>query len=166
MKNKNTKTSSDKNVKTTKLTSKDYPIQKTLVKKPVKGVKWGQTEPKGMERIQLNKVCPKCILIKPTTTQKTTEKNNPKNYKFPICSKLSKNKSCQLNCTGLLAANRRARLTKIYPKVQKLTGQLLQKFKCTKASIDRDRKKLLEKQKKIGEKKNNPKQKPAKPNKK
>lgn len=135
--------------KTTSLTSKDYPRQSTVVKKPVKGVKWAVNEPKGAQRIKLNKVCPKCILVKPKPSAPKTVKQDPKNYKFPVCSKLTKNsKSCKLNCTGVLAANRRARLTKKYPDVQKLTGELLQKFKCTKASVEREKKALVKKQQK------------------
>jgi hypothetical protein len=126
----------------TKLKLKDFPLNQTVIKKPIKGRKWGVDEPKGEERKTLFKVCPKCILIVPKTNQ---GKQNPKNYKFPICTKLSSPSSnkCEVNCTGLLAANRRARLTKVYPDVQKLTGKLLNKFKCTKTSIKKDQKKLI-----------------------
>jgi hypothetical protein len=138
------------------LKSKDFPVGKTPVKKPVKGVKWADLEPKGQQRLQLNKVCPKCILIKPKSTAPKSTKQDAKNYKFPICPKLKtnqitpkskavSNKQCTVSCTGLLAANRRARLTRIYPDVQKLTGKLLQKFKCTKASVEREKKKLINK---------------------
>ncbi len=122
---------------TTSFKPKDFPLKTTLVKKPVKGVKWEKDEPKGEQRIALHKVCPKCVLIAP---KKKADAENPKNYKFPVCTKLSSTasqKKCELNCTGILAANRRARLTRMYPDVQKLTASLLQKFKCTKASIER-----------------------------
>lgn len=139
-----------KKVAKTLLKQKDFPLKKTLVKKPVKSVRWQMDEPKGQQRIQLNKVCPKCVLIAPKKSAPIQVKKDPKNYKFPVCTKLSKTQKpkCQLNCTGVLAANRRARLTKIYPNVQKLTGKLLQKFKCTKASIAREKQNLIKKNKK------------------
>lgn len=114
----------------------------TTIKKPIKGKKWAEDEPIGKQRIVLFKMCPKCILVPP---KKTQDKTDPKNYKFPICTKPSTSKTCELNCTGVLAANRRARLTKKYPDVEKLTGKLLDEFKCTKASIQKDKKKLEEK---------------------
>lgn len=129
----------------TKLKLKDFPLKQTVLKKPIKGRKWEEDEPKGQERKTLFKVCPKCILVVPKNPK---DKQDPKNYKFPICTKLSSpfTKKCEVNCTGLLAANRRARLTKVYPDVQKLTGKLLDKFKCTKTSIQNDKKKLITKQ--------------------
>lgn len=134
----------------TPLKQKDFPLKKTAVKKPVKSVRWQMDEPKGQQRIQLHKVCPKCVLIAPKKSAPLQIKKNPKNYKFPVCTKLSKNTKpkCELNCTGVLAANRRARLTKIYPNVQKLTGKLLQKFKCTKASVAREKQNLINKKNK------------------
>lgn len=137
-----------KSPKTT-LKQKDFAPKQTLVKKPVKGVSWKVDEPKGQQRIRLHKVCPKCILVTPKKSASAATKNDPKNYKFPICTKLSqqnnKNPKCEVNCTGVLAANRRARLTRIYPDVQKLTGKLLQKFKCTKASVAREKQNLMNK---------------------
>lgn len=137
--------------KTEKTTVKpsDFPLKRTTVKKPVKGVKWQVDEPKGQERIQLYKACPKCILVHP---KRSESKPDAKNYKFPVCTKLKPKaktpQKCEVNCTGLLAANRRARLTRVYPDVQKLTGKLLQKFKCTKASIAREKQNLMNKKKK------------------
>jgi hypothetical protein len=87
-------------------------------------INWKMVEPKKEERIQIYKKNPKCILIQPT---KNDDKNDYKNYKFPICPK---NKS-QPNCDAILAASRRARLAK-YPDVLKLTTELIQKWKCTK----------------------------------
>jgi hypothetical protein len=104
-------------------------IPKNL-KKPVKNVRWVTDEPQKQQRIQLYKKCPTCILVPP---KKGQDKTDSKNYKFPICTKLSKtNNKCQYNCTGLLAASRRARLTKKYPKVLSLTTKLLNNWECTK----------------------------------
>lgn len=144
----NKRVTAPKKIAKTSVKQTDFSLQKTVVKKPVKGVKWERDEPKGQQRIQLHKVCPKCVLIAPKKSAPTPAKKDPTNYKFPVCSKLNKKSTCELNCTGVLAANRRARLTKIYPDVQKLTGQLLTKFKCTKASIAREKQNLMKKNKK------------------
>lgn len=114
------------------------------VKKPEKKVKWAVDEPKKQERIALYEKCPKCILV-PPKTKKAAE--DPKEYKFPICTKLSKSKDkCEINCTGVVAANRRARLTKKYPKVVQLTKELIEKYKCTKkAQAEADKKKTTKK---------------------
>ena len=116
-------------MKTTPFSVKDFPIRPHLKKKKP-NLKWDKDEPKKEQRIKLYTKCPSCILVPPT------EKEDPldyKNYKFPICTKLNKSKGkCEYNCTGILAANRRARLTKKYPKVVDLTSQLLNKWKCTK----------------------------------
>jgi hypothetical protein len=107
-------------------------IPKNL-KKPVKNVRWVTDEPQKQQRIQLYKKCPTCILVPP---KKGQDKMDSKNYKFPICTKLSKtNNKCQYNCTGLLAASRRARLTKKYPKVLSLTTKLLNNWECTKKAV-------------------------------
>lgn len=135
---------------TTRVRVTDFPLQTTPVKHPVKGVKWASEEPKGQARVEMHKVCPKCILVAPKSSEPAAVKKDPKNYKFPVCTRKSpsshktpttSSSTCQLNCTGVLAANRRARLTGIYPDVQKLTSDLLQKFKCTKAAVERERKK-------------------------
>ncbi len=103
------------------------------LKKSVKNVRWHEDEPKNQQRIQLYNKCPTCVLISPNGKQSKTD---PKNYKFPICTKLSKsNNQCQFNCTGLLAASRRARLTKKYPKVLSLTTKLLKNWECTKKAV-------------------------------
>jgi len=110
------------------------------LKKSVKNVRWASDEPKNQQRIQLYNKCPTCMLISPNGKQSKTD---PKNYKFPICTKLSKtNNHCQFNCTGLLAASRRARLTKKYPKVLSLTTKLLKNWECTKKAVLQKNKKI------------------------
>jgi len=124
----------------------DFPKKAKNLKKPVKNVKWASSEPKKQQRIQLYKKCPTCILVPPKGKQ---DKTDPKNYKFPICTKLSKsNNKCQFNCTGLLAASRRARLTKKYPKVLALTTKLIKNWECTKKA----QKSALQKKKPIKKK--------------
>lgn len=124
--------------KTTPYTIRDFSSQKLVTKK---NQKWEENEPKKQERIQLYEKCPKCILVPPN---KTENKTDPKNYKFPICTKLSKSDNkCQINCKGVVAANRRARLTKIYPEVEKLTKKLSDKYTCTKKAEKEKLKKML-----------------------
>jgi len=113
--------------KTTPYIVKDF---SSTIKINRQNQKWDTNEPKKEERIQLYQKCPTCILVPPIQNE---NKQDPKNYKFPICTKLQKSDNkCQMNCKGVLAANRRARLTKIYPKVVQLTSQLLNKYTCTK----------------------------------
>lgn len=115
--------------KTTPYCVKDFPKKPKNLKKPKK-VRWAMDEPKRQERISMFKKCPKCILVPP---ERGDDKSDPMNYKFPVCTKLGKTKGkCQFNCKGLLAANRRARLTKKYPKVVALTSKLINKWQCTK----------------------------------
>ena len=124
------------------------------LKKPVKNVRWASDEPKKQQRIQLYKKCPTCILVPPKGAQ---DKSNPKNYKFPICTKLSNsNNKCQFNCTGLLAASRRARLTKKYPKVLSLTTKLLKNWECTKKAALQNKKKTVSKRKTVYKRKKKP----------
>lgn len=139
---------------TTKTTTAKKPVRKRTTTKPKSQTvkfrnatmtisrpshSWYADEPKKEERIALYQQCPKCILIPP----KTADKLNPKSYKFPICTKLSKsNSKCQVNCRGVLAANRRARLTKKYPGVVKLTSTLLKKWTCTKKAQKAKAKKI------------------------
>ena len=123
--------------KTTPYTTKDFPSN---IKINRQNQKWISNEPVKEERIKLYQKCPKCILVPPIQNE---DKKDPKNYKFPVCTKLdnSQNK-CQMNCKGVLAANRRARLTKIYPKVVQLTSQLLNKYTCTKKAEKQKEKQL------------------------
>lgn len=142
--------------KTTPYTIKDFPLKPKSLKKPTKKVRWAMDEPKGDERVMLFKKCPRCILVPP---KKTDDRRDPANYKFPICTKLSKTKKqeeCQYNCKGVLAANRRARLTKKYPKVVALTTKLIDKWQCTKkatAAAAQKKKKMVVKKKTIAIKK-------------
>lgn len=136
--------------KVTRPTLKQFPKKPTNLKKPTKLKKtWESDKPNGSERINLFRKCKKCILVPPKAN---ADKKDPKNYKFPICTKLSKTKGkCQYNCPGIVAANRRARLTKKYPSIVKLTANLIQKWKCTKkAQMDaQKKKKVTPKKKKI-----------------
>lgn len=137
--------------KTTPYTVKDFPKKPKSLKKPKKKVRWEMDEPKGVERINLYKKCPTCILVPPKSGDDLTD---PSNYKFPVCTKLSKSRGqCQFNCTGVLAANRRARLTKKYPKVVALTSKLIEKWQCTKkaekeAALAKPKRKTLKPKKK------------------
>ena len=119
---------------------KDFPQKspKTLKRTTKKTVRWAMDEPKGQERVDMHKKCPTCILVPPGPGQ---DKSDPSNYKFPICTKLSKTDGkCQYNCKGILAANRRARLTKKYPKVEALTEVLIEQWQCTKKAVEEKKK--------------------------
>lgn len=117
----------------------DFPKKPKNLKKPTKKVRWAMDQPTRQERIDLYKKCPTCILVPPTSTQ---DKTDPMNYKFPICTKLDKTKGqCQFNCNGVVAANRRARLTKKYPKVVNLTKKLIAEWGCTKKAVEEKKKK-------------------------
>lgn len=123
--------------KTTPYKPKDYAKKrpKTLMKKPSarKTVRWAMDEPKGEQRIAMYKKCRECILVPPKPGDDLMD---PDNYKFPICTKLSKTGGkCQFNCKGIVAANRRARLTKKYPKVEELTRLLIERWQCTKKAV-------------------------------
>lgn len=128
--------------KTTPYRVKDFPKKPRNLKKPKKTVRWAMDEPKREERIQMYQKCPKCILVPPKAGDDRSDVNN---YKFPVCTKMGKTKGkCQFNCTGILAANRRARLTKMYPKVVALTSKLIEKWQCTKkAEMEAGKKKTV-----------------------
>lgn len=144
--------------KNTRPTLKQFPKKPSNLKKPTKLKKtWESDKPTGSERIKLFGKCKKCILVPPKAN---ADKKDPKNYKFPICTKLSKTKGkCQYNCPGIVAANRRARLTKKYPGIVKLTANLIKKWKCTKKAQMEDqkkKKKVAPKKKKISVTKKSP----------
>jgi hypothetical protein len=128
--------------KTTPYRVNDFPKKPRNLKKPKKTVRWAMDEPKREERIQMYQKCPKCILVPPKAGD---DRSDVGNYKFPVCTKLGKTKGkCQFNCTGILAANRRARLTKMYPKVVALTSKLIEKWQCTKkAEMEAGKKKIV-----------------------
>jgi len=119
----------------------DLPKKPRNLKKPPTEMNWEMDEPKRQERVQLFKKCKKCILVPPKPSQ---DKNDPKNYKFPICTKLeNSNGKCEFNCKGVVAANRRARLTKKYPKIVELTRKLIDEWKCTKKSQQQPKKPIV-----------------------
>lgn len=116
--------------KTTPYRVSDFPKKPRNLKKPKKTVKWAMDEPTKEQRITMFRKCPKCILVPPKPGDDLSDASN---YKFPVCTKLGKTKGkCQFNCSGMIAANRRARLTKMYPQVVDLTAKLINKWQCTK----------------------------------
>jgi hypothetical protein len=116
--------------KTTPYRVSDFPKKPRNLKKPKKTVKWALDEPTKEQRITMFRKCPKCILVPPKPGDDLSDASN---YKFPVCTKLGKTKGkCQFNCSGMIAANRRARLTKMYPQVVDLTAKLINKWQCTK----------------------------------
>jgi hypothetical protein len=151
---------------TTKVVRKKTPYTMSMFPKKApqtlnrQNVKWNLHEPKGLQRKTLYTKQKKCILVPPKTLK---QKKDPKNYKFPICSKLASPTSTpQFNCRGILAANRRARLSK-YPDVEKLTRKLLDAWTCTKKAAKAKAKKTIKPKKKTTIK---PKKKTIKPKKK
>lgn len=131
--------------KTTPYKPKDFPKTrpKTIKRTTKRSVQWAKDEPVGQERIEMYKKCPHCILVPPKAGE---DKNDPANYKFPICTKLSKTGGkCQYNCKGIVGASRRARLTKKYPKVEALTEILIDRWECTKKAAQTAQRKRQQK---------------------
>lgn len=61
--------------------------------------------------------------------------NPKKTLKFPVCRVPEpKTKKCKISAAGLLAASRRARLTKKYPEIQKQTTQIIKKLGTTQVA--------------------------------
>lgn len=75
---------------------------------------WPTIEPQ--KKVQLHEKCGDECFMRPSL-----------NLKFPICRE-----PCVVSAAGVVAANRRARLTKIYPDVVEQTARLITKLGLTK----------------------------------
>lgn len=82
----------------------------------------------GKDRMELYKKCGRECFMRPASDEKEIETNPQKALKFPICRK----NNCTVSASGVLAANRRARLTRKYPDVVDQTARLIKELGLTK----------------------------------
>lgn len=91
---------------------------------------WGRFTPE--ERLKLYRKCGKSCFAKPIVESAEAILANPKLLAFPVCRvPPPKSRTCKVSASGLLAANRRARLTKKYPKILSETTKLIGKLGTT-----------------------------------
>ena len=92
--------------------------------------KWTHLTPD--ERVQIYRKCGKPCFMKASDNLDEILANPKKVLKFPIC-RVPKSRICSISPSGLLAANRRARLTGgLYPDVLAQTEALIKEFGTTK----------------------------------
>lgn len=86
------------------------------------------------DRVKLYRRCgEKCFMKKEGTAQDIIA-NPKKALKFPVCRVPVRREKCKLSAAGLLAANRRARLTKQYPEIVQETRKLIDQLGATAVS--------------------------------
>lgn len=84
------------------------------------------------DRLKVFRKCGKPCFAKEVTASGDQILKNPKLLKFPICRvPPPKIRKCKVSASGLLAANRRARLTKKYPKLVEQTSTLIKTLGTT-----------------------------------
>lgn len=86
------------------------------------------------ERLELYKKCGAPCFMKVSTDPEAILADPSQNLKFPVCRVPRTKRSCAVSAAGVLAANRRARLTKMYPEIVEETRQILQTLGLTKAA--------------------------------
>lgn len=95
--------------------------------------KWPRFTPD--DRLKVWRKCGQPCFAKPIQQTGQEILANPKVLKFPVCrTPAPKTKKCRVSAAGLLAASRRARLTKQYPVIAKQTSQLIKQFGTTKVA--------------------------------
>jgi len=92
---------------------------------------WTRLTPE--ERLTIFRKCGKPCFAKPIHSGLSSILADPKKtLKFPICRvPAPKTRKCSISAAGLLAANRRARLTKKYPEIVSGTAKLIKKLGTT-----------------------------------
>lgn len=86
------------------------------------------------DRMDLYRKCgDKCFLVVKGNAQGIIA-NPKKTLKFPVCRVPVRREKCKLSAAGLLAANRRARLTKQYPELVEKTKKMIQQLGTTAVS--------------------------------
>lgn len=84
------------------------------------------------DRLNVFRKCGKACFAKPITASSDAILKDPALLKFPVCRvPAPKARKCNVSASGLLAAGRRARLTKKYPEIAKATSALIQQFGTT-----------------------------------
>lgn len=80
------------------------------------------------DRLKVYRKCGQPCFAKPIEESVETILEDPNVLKFPVCRPARR---CKVSAKGLLAASRRARLTKKYPEIAKTTSQLIAKLGTT-----------------------------------
>lgn len=84
------------------------------------------------DRLKVYRKCGKACFAKPITQSAEEILSNPKMLAFPVCRvPPPKTRKCKVSASGLLAASRRARLTKKYPEILSETTELIRKLGTT-----------------------------------
>ena len=86
----------------------------------------------GPERLVLYGKCKDNCFMRPTSDKEEMISNPKKTLKFPICRVPRSSRQCAISASGLLAANRRARLTKKWDDVVEETAILIKELGMTK----------------------------------
>lgn len=85
------------------------------------------------DRLQTFRKCGSVCFMRASDDLSAVLKDPKSNLKFPVCRPPApRSRSCALSAAGLLAANRRARLTKKYPDVVQETSTLIKQLGTTK----------------------------------
>ena len=91
---------------------------------------WPQFTPE--DRLKVFRKCGKSCFAKPITVSGDAILQDPTLLKFPVCRvPAPRTRKCKVSASGLLAASRRARLTKKHPEIVKATSALIQEFGTT-----------------------------------
>lgn len=92
--------------------------------------KWPRFSPD--DRIKVFRKCGKSCFAKPITESTEEILQDPTLLKFPVCRiPAPRTRKCKVSASGLLAASRRARLTKKYPEIAQATSTLIKEFGAT-----------------------------------
>lgn len=92
------------------------------------------------DRLQTFRKCGKPCFMRASSDLSEIMKDPKSNLKFPVCRPPApRTRKCALSAAGLLAANRRARLTKKYPDVVQETSILIRELGTTKKAREQQK---------------------------
>jgi hypothetical protein len=97
--------------------------------------KW--TELDASDRLSIYRRCGADCFMKPSEDKDEILANPTKALKFPVCRVPRSKKACALSASGLLAANRRARLSRQHPDVVEATRELIDTLGTTNAAREK-----------------------------
>lgn len=84
------------------------------------------------DRLKVFRKCGKACFAKPIKESSRQILSNPNVLKFPVCRvPAPRSRTCKISPSGLLAASRRARMTKKYPDIVQSTTKLIQLYGTT-----------------------------------
>lgn len=92
---------------------------------------WSKFSPD--DRLKVYRKCGEACFAKPIRASTQQIQANPTLLKFPICRPNAR--VCKISPSGLLASNRRARLTKKYPGIVRSTTKLIKTYGTTDTSL-------------------------------